>query len=133
MHLELDTIHEYEGLFGPGARCRIQIFKGEQGQTPVVIATDLPSSEGTAINNVAEQLAAEVLVTHLRDRTKEPEPLIWIERMPRGPSSTDQFAQVTFAHYQPVRFKGRWRIGPPIWRYMSAGEVEQLLGMPLAD
>lgn len=136
MRLELDTIHEYHGLFGPGATCRIRIYRGDEGETPVVVATDLPGSEGTAINNVAEQLAAEVLVEHLRDRLNEAEPLIWIEHIPATPadasSTGDRFSRVTFTHYRTLRFKGRWRIGPASWRYIEAGDVTALLGGPLS-
>ncbi|TAM77374.1 hypothetical protein EPN44_03425 [bacterium] len=136
MRLELDTIHEYQGLFGPGATCRIRIYRGGEGETPVVVATDLPGSEGTAINNVAEQLAAEVLVEYLRDRLKEAEPFIWIEHFPAEPTGAspgeDRFSQVTFANYRTLRFKGRWRIGPASWRYIGAGDVADLLGAPLS-
>lgn len=54
-----DYIHHYRGYWSDGGRCRIRIYR-DNGQTPVVICSQLQENDNTSVTNMAEYLAAEV-------------------------------------------------------------------------
>jgi hypothetical protein len=58
-------MHAYRGVWTTdGGTCRIRIFE-EEGQTPVVICSELPANDNTSVTNMAEYLAAEILARFL--------------------------------------------------------------------
>ena len=71
-----DYIHHYRGYWSDGGRCRVSIYQAD-GQTPVVICSQLSDNENTSVTNMAEYLAAEVIEEH-----SLPTPLVWIEHYP---------------------------------------------------
>jgi hypothetical protein len=58
-----DHIHHYRGYWSDGGKCCIRIY-GEDGQSPVVICSQLPDNLNTSETNMAEYLAAEVIGEH---------------------------------------------------------------------
>jgi hypothetical protein len=68
-----DYIHHYRGYWSDGGKCRIRIYR-EEGQSPVVVCTQLPDNDNTSVTNMAEYLAAEVTEEH-----SLPTSLTWIE------------------------------------------------------
>jgi hypothetical protein len=133
--LDVDVIHTFHGFRGPGAVCRIRVYR-PPGSPPVVVATELPENENTSITNAAEELAADVLASYLPDRAGDDRPFVWIEHYPPGPGRRDEtFDLVTFEHYHPRQELrgGRWRltIGVPVWRRLTREQAEALIGGPL--
>lgn len=139
MTLHLDTTHRYHGFRGCESRCRIRIYDPTPAGVPVVIATELDDNPGTSITNLAEQLAAEVLVRHLPHRDGAEPPLLWIEHYPPRRYVRDEhdYDLVRFAHWNP-----RWQrkpfghvleVGQPSWFPLSRAEVEALIGEPLPE
>ena len=112
---DVDTIHPYPGFWSTGTVCRIKVYR-PAGFSPMVITTERPENESTGITNVPEEMAADVLATHVLDRVGEERPFVWIE------------------HYRPRRGlrRGRWRmaIGRPVWRRLTRDQVEALAGEP---
>ncbi len=131
----MDAIHTYRGFWGPGAVCRIRVYR-PAGSPPVVVATELPENENSSITNAVEELAADVLASYLPDRAGDDRPFVWVEHYPPGPGGRDEtFDLVTFEHYrlrQELR-AGRWRmlLGEPEWRPLTREQAEALIGGPL--
>lgn len=129
-----DYIYPYRGYWAPGGRCRVRIYQAE-GQTPVVLVSELPDNENTSITNLAEYLAAELIVRHFPQRFEEEDPVVWIEHYPRTPEEQRQgmpvYARVEFASYRPrKRFVGgvdRIAIGTPHWTHLTEAELRELL------
>jgi hypothetical protein len=71
-----DYIHHYRGYRSDGGKCRIRIYQ-EEGQSPVVICSQLPDNPNTSVTNMAEYLAAEVIQENSLQI-----PLTWIEYYP---------------------------------------------------
>jgi hypothetical protein len=55
-----DYIHHYRGYWSDGGKCRIRIYR-EDGQSPVVICSQLPDNDNTSVTNIVEYLAAEII------------------------------------------------------------------------
>jgi hypothetical protein len=94
MALQLDSKHVYRGYSAPGAVCRIRIFDGVGG-IPVVIASELDENNNTSITNLAEYVAAEVLLEYLSQRIGQDEPFIWIEHYSGEPLPKESHARRT--------------------------------------
>jgi hypothetical protein len=79
-----DYVHYYRGYWSEGGKCRIRIYR-EDGRVPVVVCSQLADNDNTSITDMAEHLAAEVMVEH-----SLPTPLICIEHYPEheGSAST---------------------------------------------
>ncbi len=134
-----DYLYAYRGMFTDGAVCRIRIYE-ERGQTPVVIASELPENQNTSVTNMAEYLAAEILRKHFRHRLEEEEPVVWIEHYPRPKErymrrivGKKEYDRVTFSSWvpRPVFRGGVWRftLGEPHWRHLDPHDVVSLLGV----
>jgi hypothetical protein len=67
-----DYILYYRGYWSDGGRCRIRIYQ-EEGQSPMVVCSQLPDNHNTSIANIVEYLAAEVIEEH----SLSP-PLTWV-------------------------------------------------------
>ena len=48
-----DYVHYYGGYRSDSGKCRIRIYRVD-GQTPVVICSQLPDNENTSVTNMAE-------------------------------------------------------------------------------
>jgi hypothetical protein len=121
-----DYIHHYRGYWSEGGRCRIRIYR-EDGQSPVVICSQLPDNDNTSVTNMAEYLAAEVIEKH-----GLPTPLTWIEHYPEHEGEIGEYSLVRFSSWDPqkVCLGGVWRsrIGSPSWSHLSREAVDELLG-----
>jgi hypothetical protein len=115
-----DYIHHYRGYWSEGGRCRIRIFR-EDGQSPVVICSQLQDNDNTSVTNMAEYLAAEIV-----QECSLPTPLIWIEHYPEHEGEVGEYTLVTFANWalMEVCLGGLWRcrVGSPAWSALSAEE-----------
>jgi hypothetical protein len=103
----METIHEYEGLWTPGASCGLQIFFNTN-DIPTVVLSELPSNKNTSVTNLVECIAAEVLQKYLPRRIGKNPPFHCVEHYPREERSKlhETFDLVTFEMNAPVR---RWR------------------------
>ncbi len=135
-----DELYRFRGLWDEGGVCRIRIFQRE-GETPVVVCTELPENDNTSVTNAVEYLVAEVIAEHFPHRFEYEEPVVWIEHYP--PPESGRYAghrrtgradydRVTFASWTPryefARGAERITLGEPEWRPMPAHEVERLIG-----
>src|ERR671912_30414 len=90
-----DYIHHYRGYWSDGGKCHIWIYQ-EEGQTPVVICSQLPDNDNTSVTNMAEYLAAEVVEEHGLNK-----PLIWIEHYPEHEGEIGEYSLVRFSSWNP--------------------------------
>src|ERR671915_759941 len=111
-----DYIHKYRGYWSDGGKCRIRIYR-EDGQPPVVICSQLPDNPNTSVTNIAEYLAAEVIIEH--DLST---PVTWIEHYPEHEEEIGEYSLVRFSGWEltEVCLGGTWRcrIGSPRWSPM---------------
>src|SRR3982751_791506 len=78
MKLTNDFIYHYLGFHIPGGICRVRIYQ-RKGQVPIMLVSELDENRNTSITNMAEYLAAELLLRYFPDRLKERLPVLWIE------------------------------------------------------
>lgn len=122
--------HMFRAGEGPGARgtFRLQLFTAP-GVRPVAVATQqwggLEDDEGASLANAAETFAAVVWKRYFPD---EAEPPIWIARSLSDVSDDslleDDTTAVTFT------VTGPYDLSAPEWDYISAADVETLIGGP---
>lgn len=119
-----DYIHHYRGYWSDGGRCRIRIYR-DNGQTPVVICSQLPENDNTSVTNMAEYLAAEVIREY-----ELPTPLLWIEHYPEHEGEIEEYSLVGFSSWEleEILLGGVWRIrvGRPGWSHLDSKEVENM-------
>ncbi len=132
MNLTHEYIHHRSGYrFGAGL-CWIRVYRGEDGDAPVVVCEEMPEVGRSTVAEIAEYLAAEVVNEHFPDGLPDlARPLLWIEHQPRrrGP---DRYFLLTFSSYTPrpvgAGFVRRVTLGPPAHReQLSPEEVESLI------
>jgi hypothetical protein len=90
-----EYIHYYRGYWSNGGKCRIRIYQ-EDGQTPVVICSQLPDNRNTSVTNMAEYLTAEVIAEHGLAT-----PLTWIEHYPEHEGEIGEYSLVRFSNLSP--------------------------------
>jgi hypothetical protein len=121
-----DYVHYYRGYWSEGGKCRIRIYQ-EDGQTPVVICSQLPDNHNTSVTNMAEYLAAEVI----REQSL-PTPLTWIEHYPEHEREVGEYSLVRFTCWElkELCIGGVWRqrIGAPGWAPLCRKDVRMLIG-----
>jgi hypothetical protein len=121
-----DYIHHYRGYWSDGGKCRIRIYR-EDGQSPVVVCSQLPDNPNTSVTNMAEYLAAEVI----REQSL-PTPLTWIEHYPEHEGEIGEYSLVSFSDWdsQVACLGGVWRcrVGTPSWSHLTPEAVDELLG-----
>jgi hypothetical protein len=127
-----DYIHYYRGYWSDGGKCRIRIYR-KDGQSPVVICSQLADNDNTSVTNMAEYLAAEVSREH-----ELPTPLVWVEHYPEHIGEVGEYSLVSFSGWEleAARLGGVWRqsIGSPRWSPLTAEKVGALLESgPLAS
>lgn len=127
MELIQDRRFDFRGYHGSKAHCRIRAYRGRDGQF-VVVATELPTNQGTSITNACETLAAEVC-TRLEI---DPTAMRWVEHYTAGPhrDGAESFDVVTFIPSAGRREHG---LGQPKWRRVSKAVVEDMIGQAIGD
>lgn len=149
-----DYVYAYRGTWDlePHGICWVRVFEAE-GQTPVIIMSELPQNPSTSVTNMVEHLAPELIQRHFPHRFEEVPPAIFLEhyveeRTPegrRGRKAT--WDRLSFHSWAPRRvwLSGRERIafGESHWEHLPPPEVEALIGreemhalpppLPLAD
>lgn len=122
-----DYVHHYRGYWSEGGKCRIRIYR-EDGQTPVVICSQLPDNDNTSITNMAEYVAAEVVEEHELSK-----PLVWIEHYPRHEGEIGEYALVVFSSWEVEEaYLGgvrRCRLGRPWWSPLRPEQAAGLTGV----
>ena len=85
-----DYIYAFHGTWDlePHGVCWVRMFE-EEGQTPVIVVSELPQNTSTSVMNMAEHLAPELLQRHFPHRFEELPPAIFLEhyveeRTPEG-------------------------------------------------
>ena len=58
-----DHVHHFRGYWSDGGKCRIRTCRRE-GNSPVVVCSQLPDNTNTSVTNMAEYLVAEVIEGH---------------------------------------------------------------------
>jgi len=121
-----DYIHYYRGYWSDGGKCRIRIYR-EDGQAPVVICSQLPDNPNTSVTNMAEYLAAEVIVEHCLHP-----PLVWVEHYPEHEGEIGEYSLVRFSSWEPVEvyLGGAWRcrVGSPRWYPLRVRQEPNTMG-----
>jgi len=122
-----DYVHNYRGYWSNGGRCRIRIYR-EDGRAPVVICSQPPDNPNTSVTNMAEYLAAEVIVEH-----NLPVPLVWVEHYPEHEGKIGEYSLVGFTSWEreEVCLGGVWRclVGSPRWTPLHAEEVQMMMAI----
>jgi hypothetical protein len=118
-----DYVHFYRGYWSEGGKCRIRIYE-RTGKPPVVICSQLPDNHNTSVTNMAEYLAAEVVM----EEHKLPTLGVWVEHYPEHEGDIGEYSLVKFSDWQPLELSmgGMWRgrIGLPKWSPMGPEEVD---------
>jgi len=128
-----DYRHHYRGYFAAGAVCRVRIFQ-PAGRQPVLLVTQLPENDGTSVTNMAEYLAAELLLRHFPLLADHPDPVAYVEHYPHDRLDArlpgDTFDYVAFAHWRPGPshvFGFRPKVGLPSWHPIGEEELAELV------
>lgn len=134
-----DYLHAFRGTWDrePHGVCWVRVFE-EDGQTPVIVMSELPQNTSTSVTNMAELLAPELIQRHFRHRFEEDPPAIFLEhyveeRTPQGRLGRKAtWDRLSFHSWTPRRvwLSGQERIsfGDPHWEHLPEHDVETLLG-----
>ncbi len=128
MSLTHDYIYQRRGYrLGVGC-CRVRIYRGEEGDAPVVLCTELPEGGEAELGEIASALAAEVIRAHFPDGLPDlPCPLLWIEARRHRRATKTRFALLTFPDYTPRLQKAGFvrllTLGKPSRKPLAAREV----------
>ena len=127
-----DYIHQRRGYrIGCGC-CRVRIYRGGEGDAPVVLCTELPEGRALELAEMAGSLAAEVIKERFPDGLPDlPRPVLWIEVRSTRRGGRKRYALLTFPSYAP-RFSGagfvrRFTLGIPTREPLTAAEVASLI------
>ena len=133
----MDLTHEYirhrRGYSFAAGCCWIRIYEGEGDDAPVVVCEELPGAGGACVAEMAEQLAAEVILEHFAGGLPDlPRPLLWVEHRPARRRGPGRYALLTFPSYHPrptgAGFVRRVTLGAPRREPLTLKEVAVLTG-----
>jgi hypothetical protein len=133
----MDLTHEYirhrRGYSFAAGCCWIRIYEGEGDDAPVVVCEELPGAGGACVAEMAEQLAAEVILEHFAGGLPDlPRPLLWVEHRPARRRGPGRYALLTFPSYHPrptgAGFVRRVTLGAPRREPLTLEEVAVLTG-----
>lgn len=133
MNLTAEYIHNRQGYRFGTRCCWVRVYRGEEGDAPVVVCEELRGS-GVIVSELSEYLAAEVILQHFPDGLPDlPRPLLWIEHRPSRRRGPGRYRLVSFDSYTPVPagagFIRREKLGEPTHReLLAAKEVAALTG-----
>ena len=132
MALTHDYIHQRRGYrLGVGC-CRVRIYRGAEGDAPVVLCTELPAgARPEELAELAGSLAAEVVREHFPGGLPDlPRSLLWIEHRPARRRGRGRYALLSFPSYRPraagAGFVRRMTLGVPSREPLSPEEVAVL-------
>ena len=133
MNLTYEYIRHRKGYSFAAGCCWIRIYEGEAGDAPVVVCEELPGLGGAGVSEMAEQLAAEVILEHFADGLPDlPRPLLWIEHRPARRRGPGRYTLLTFPSYRPrslgAGFVRRMSLGAPRREALDPNEVAILIG-----
>jgi hypothetical protein len=133
MNLTYEYILHRSGYSFAAGCCWIRIYEGEGGDAPVVVCEELPEAGGAGVTEMAEQLAAEVILEHFADGLPDlPRPILWIEHRPARRRGPGRYTLLTFPSYHPRQmgagFVRRVTLGAPRREPLTPGEVAVLTG-----
>jgi hypothetical protein len=133
MNLTYEYIRHRKGYSFAAGCCWIRIYEGEAGDAPVVVCEELPGLGRAGVAEMAEQLAAEVILEHFADGLPDlPRPLLWIEHRPARRRGPGRYALLTFPSYCPrsvgAGFVRRMSLGAPRREALDPDEVAILIG-----
>ena len=133
MNLTYEYIRHRRGYSFAAGCCWIRIYEGEPGDAPVVVCEELRGVGGAGVAEMAEQLAAEVILEHFTSGLPElPRPLLWIEHRPARRRGPGRYVLLTFPSYHPRQmgpgFVRRVTLGAPRRIALSPEEVAILTG-----
>jgi hypothetical protein len=133
----MNLTHEYMRhrrgyAFGAGC-CWIRVYEGEARDAPVIVCEELPGVGGAGLSEMAEQLAAEVILEHFADGLPDlARPLLWIEHRPARRRGSGRYALLSFPSYRPrplgAGFVRRHTLGTPTREPLAPKEVAVLTG-----
>jgi hypothetical protein len=133
----MDLTHGYRrrrrGYSFAAGCCWIRIYEGERDDAPVVVCEELPEAGGAGVAEMAEQLAAEVILEHFAGGLPDlPRPLLWVEHRPARRRGPGRYALLTFPSYHPrsagAGFVRRVTLGAPRREPLTPEEVAVLTG-----
>jgi hypothetical protein len=102
MNLTHEYMHHRTGYRLGAGCCWIRIYKGAEGDAPVVVCEQLPRVGDAATEEVSGFLAAEVIREHFADGLPDlPRPLLWIEHRPARRRGPGKYFLHTFPSYRP--------------------------------
>lgn len=133
MNLTAEYIHNRQGYRFGTRCCWVRVYRGEEGDAPVVVCEELRGS-GVLVSELSEYLAAEVILQHFPEGLPDlPRPLLWIEHRPSRRRDPGRYRLVSFDSYTPVPasagFIRREKLGEPTHReLLAAKEVAALTG-----
>lgn len=132
MNLTHEYMHHRTG-YGLGSSCWIRVYKGAEGDAPVIVCEALPEVGGALTKEVAGYLAAEVIRDHFPDGLPQLErPMLWIEHRPARRRGPGRYALLTFPSYRPrpagAGFVRRLTLGTPRREPLTPEEVAVLTG-----
>jgi hypothetical protein len=134
-----DYLHRFRGMWDkdPEAVCWVRVFE-EEGQTPVIVMSELPQNRSTSVTNMAELLAAELIQQHFPQRFDYEPPAILLEHYPTEyspqgrPARKPTWDRLSFHSWAPRRVwlggQERLAFGEPHWEHLPEQEIEALLG-----
>ncbi|HEY0128328.1 MAG TPA: hypothetical protein VGB40_04105 [Rubrobacteraceae bacterium] len=133
MNLTHEYIHHRKGYSFAAGCCWIRVYEGEGGDAPVVVCEELPRAGGAGVAEMAEQLAAEVIVEHFAGGLPDlPRPILWVEHRPARRRGPGRYALLTFPFYHPrpagAGFVRRVTLGAPRREPLTLDEVAVLTG-----
>lgn len=120
--------------FGAGAAW-IRIYRTRSNDAPVVVCEEVPGVESESADEMASELAAEVVDEHFSDGLPDlPVPMLWIEYRPPRRHGPGKYSLLTFPSYTPrlaaAGFTRRLTLGPPKRTRLTPREAASLTEAP---
>lgn len=121
----IDREFQYEGFHGRQAICRLRMSRN--GDTALVVWSELDNNPGTSVTNAAESLAALVVATY----DLNPFKCLFIEHYPAKPDKfdpqPDSYSIVEFQWELRQHSKSYVAKGPPDWTHLPEEKAAELL------
>ena len=130
MNLTHEYMHHRTG-YGLGSCFWIRLYKGAEGDAPVVVCEALPEAGGVLTKETAGYLAAEGIRDHFpHGPPRLQRPMLWIEHRPARPRGPGQYFLPNFPSYTPrlvgAGFVPRVPLGPSRREPLDPAEVVAL-------
>ena len=132
MNLTHEYIHHRVGYRFGTQCCWLCIYEGENGDAPVVLASEPTEVGEVSVADISE-LAAEVIQRHFPDGLPDlPRPLLWIEhRRSRGRRGPGRYFLLDLPSYRPLPVSAGFvcpvTLGAPRRERLAPEEVARLM------